>query len=340
MARWSVAQSASQMATMLAPALAREIMFSFPIPPMPIMATFKVSLGAWKPMPSTCRGTIIGPTASAAAVVAVFLTNVRREIGTESSADMRSLEVSGDTGILNAGLCGWEGRSRHSQLCPLVLLRPCDVHAELARRPQWEVRIAEQLAREDDDVGLFALDDFVGLEGFGDEAHGTGQHASLALDPLGEGDLIAGPGGDPYARHISSGGAVHEIHAPLAGDARQLDTLVEMPAAFCPVGGRDAEEERELVGPDAAHGIDGFQHETNTVLEAASVVVVAGVAQRREKLVQQIPVSAVQLEHAESRLERPLRGGAKIRHNAGDIGRGHRNGRLISRRKRNGARRK
>ena len=46
------------------------------MPPTPTPATFRVSLGGAKPRPSTCLGTIV----KAAAVVAAFVRNARREI--------------------------------------------------------------------------------------------------------------------------------------------------------------------------------------------------------------------------------------------------------------------
>jgi hypothetical protein len=53
------------------------------------MATLSRALGARYPTPpSTCLGTIIGPSAKAAAVVAEPFTKVRREMGDDSSADM------------------------------------------------------------------------------------------------------------------------------------------------------------------------------------------------------------------------------------------------------------
>ena len=47
-----------------------------PMPPNPTVAMFTVSLGAWKPRPSTCRGTMVKPAPAAAVVV----RNVRLEM--------------------------------------------------------------------------------------------------------------------------------------------------------------------------------------------------------------------------------------------------------------------
>ena len=55
--------------------LMRLRVFDPPMPPMPTVAMLTVSLGAWKPRPSTCRGTIVTP----APAIAALRTNVLRE---------------------------------------------------------------------------------------------------------------------------------------------------------------------------------------------------------------------------------------------------------------------
>src|SRR4029077_12989433 len=73
--RFAYSQSTSQRATTFS--LARLTRLLRPWPPTPTAATFSVSLGAAKPLPSTCRGTIVKPAPVSAAVV----TNRRRESG-------------------------------------------------------------------------------------------------------------------------------------------------------------------------------------------------------------------------------------------------------------------
>ena len=48
-----------------------------PMPLMPTVAMLTVSLGAWNPLPSTCRGTII----AAAVAPATVVTNWRLDTG-------------------------------------------------------------------------------------------------------------------------------------------------------------------------------------------------------------------------------------------------------------------
>src|SRR5687767_1960858 len=61
-----------------------------PMPPNPTVAMFTVSLGAWKPRPSTCRGTMVKPAPAAAVVV----RNVRLEMSLMESprAQLRRAE--------------------------------------------------------------------------------------------------------------------------------------------------------------------------------------------------------------------------------------------------------
>ena len=69
-------------------------------------------------------------------------------------------------------------------------------------------------------------------------------------------------------------------------------------------------------GERRAHGVEHFQREPHPVLEAAAVVVVALVRQRREELVQQIAVRAVQLHGVEAE---PARRAAAAAANASRI---------------------
>ena len=53
-----------------------------PMPLTPTVAMFTVSLGAWKPRPSTCRGTMTSPAPAAA----VRVTKSRRDTPADSAA--------------------------------------------------------------------------------------------------------------------------------------------------------------------------------------------------------------------------------------------------------------
>src|SRR5262245_32883599 len=62
-----------------------------PMPPIPTVAILTVSLGAWNPLPSTWRGTIVRPAPVAATVV----TNFRRVMPSFMILPFRTLYSEG-----------------------------------------------------------------------------------------------------------------------------------------------------------------------------------------------------------------------------------------------------
>ena len=101
---------------------------------------------------------------------------------------------------------------------------------------QRPVRIAQKLARHDDQVGLAAAHDLFGLLGSGDEADGRGRHPRLALDPFGNRHLIAGTHGNALIRHQPSRRAITHVSAKRHQLTGQRDGVVRCPAAVRPVG--------------------------------------------------------------------------------------------------------
>ena len=98
-------------------------------------------------------------------------------------------------------------------------------------------------------------------------------------------------------------------------NARELDGLLDVPCAFRPLARRDAEKEREFLGPLAANGLDDLAQQACAILEAATVLVGARVGERREELVDQIAVRAVELDHLEAGVEGAARGIGEGRNN-------------------------
>src|SRR6476659_5942408 len=128
----------SQTATMFSPAWSSAFMLLMPMPPKPIIATFSVRLGARYPTPpGTWRGTIIGAMAKAAAAVAPSRTNVRREMGVDSSVIARD--------PVGAGTRNWNaGRTGRNGWCAVR-----DARCAFSNRPDaWrDRRIAESASR-------------------------------------------------------------------------------------------------------------------------------------------------------------------------------------------------
>ena len=77
---------------------------------------------------------------------------------------------------------------------------------------------------------------------------------------------------------------------------RERDRLLDVPAALDPVGAGDAHGDRPVGRKSSAHRIEHFEREAHAVLEAAAIFVVAPVRERRQELVQQIAVRAVELD--------------------------------------------
>ena len=116
------------------------------------------------------------------------------------------------------------------------------------------VGIAEHFAGEEDEIGLAVGDDCVGLLRIGDHADGGGGDGGFGADARGEGNLVAGADGDFCVGNEAAGGDVDEVDAVGAEMAGESDGVVDGPAAFGPVGGRDADEEGQVFGPGCADG--------------------------------------------------------------------------------------
>ena len=104
------------------------------------------------------------------------------------------------------------------------------------------VGIAQHLAREQNQIGLAVADDLVGLGGAGDHADGGGRNFGLAADPRRERNLIARADRDLRLLDIAARGAVDRIDAEPLQLPRERDRLLEVPAAFGPIGRGNAHE--------------------------------------------------------------------------------------------------
>src|SRR3954467_7177264 len=98
------------------------------------------------------------------------------------------------------------------------------------------MRIAKQLAREEDDVGLSVSQQLVRLVGRAEQSDGAGQDASLVANPLRERNLVPGPDGNLRACNVPAGRAVDQIDTFAAQRARDRDGLIDVEAALGPVG--------------------------------------------------------------------------------------------------------
>ena len=89
--------------------------------------------------------------------------------------------------------------------------------------------------------------------------------------------------------------------------ARDCHAVSDGEAAGYAVGDGQRHDKRTICGPGVAHGGDDFQGEAQAIGEAAPILVITDVGERREKAGEQITVGRVQLERVESRLGGHLR---------------------------------
>ncbi len=97
----------------------------------------------------------------------------------------------------------------------------------------------------------------------------------------------------------------------LAEEAGEFDAFVSGPALLNPVGGGDADEERQMGWPYGANGVHHFQQQAGAIAKAAAEGVRAPVGQWRKKLVEQIAVRGVNLNKVKMRGQGPMRGLSK-----------------------------
>ena len=119
---------------------------------------------------------------------------------------------------------------------------PAYGEAQVAGYGEGPVRLAEEFAGEDYNVGFVAVQDGIGLTGAGDHADGAGEDAGALANLVGERNLVAGADGNLRSRNHAAGGAINQVHAERAEKLSKRDGLLEVPAAGDPISGGDAHE--------------------------------------------------------------------------------------------------
>jgi len=185
-----------------------------------------------------------------------------------------------------------------------VLDGPGDLLVERLCGVEGPVGVAQELSCEKDEVGLPGANDLVGLGGLCDHTDCSGGDGGFAADGLRVVDLIAGADGDLLSGVVAAGGDIDQIDALLLHELRKGYGLGEVPACAegfgGPVGGGDADEERQVLRPDGADGADDLEREANAVVEAAAVFVGAVVGEGREELVEEVTVGGVNFDEVEA----------------------------------------
>jgi hypothetical protein len=175
-----------------------------------------------------------------------------------------------------------------------------------ARGEQRPVRIAQQLAREDDEVGATVGDDRLRVGRLGDHPDGSGRDPRLAAYPIRERGLVQRAERDRSRRHRNGAARarVDQVDALVAQQPGQRDRLIEVPAAGHVVRRREPHEQRVALRPYAAHRACDLKCQPRAVLERAAPAIGAMVDQRREELVHEISVRAVDLDDRTAGVER------------------------------------
>src|SRR5215468_9691507 len=194
-----------------------------------------------------------------------------------------------------------EQRLLRRRLRAPVLLRRAHLTAEFGGGMPTPTRGVEHAAGKRDHVGLAGGDDLLGLLRLGNQADRHGGDAGGLLDRLRERHLVAGPERNFLQRRYAAGRRIDPVDVALLQFLRVFDGLMNVPAALDPVGAGHANADRFFFRKDGAHRIENFQREAHAVFEAAAILIGPPVGDRREELVHEIAVRAVQFERIDAK---------------------------------------
>ena len=200
------------------------------------------------------------------------------------------------------------------------------------------VRIVEYRAGEGDQVGIAILQRRFRLLRVGDQPHANHRDGYLLANIAGERQLVSRPNGDRLLRRQTAAGDVNIVTAQRFQLLAKLNGLLAVPAAFDPVGCRQPDAHRHGVAHCLADRLKDFQRIAHSVLQRTAVLVAALVAERREKLVQQIAVGGVQFNQLKAQPLGAQRAGDEGRFDARQIGMAQFSGSAIAIVKRHGGR--
>src|SRR5579863_2860291 len=91
---------------------------------------------------------------------------------------------------------------------PEILYRPRHRITQLTRCPQRPIRVAEHIARKQNEISLPAADNVISLRRRSDEADSSCRHSRFPPDAVCEWSLITGASRNRCLSHVSAGGTV------------------------------------------------------------------------------------------------------------------------------------
>src|SRR5215472_2347324 len=123
---------------------------------------------------------------------------------------------------------------------PLVLDGRLDFLAQDLCRAAGPIRIAQQFACHDHQVRLTRFQNGIGLLRLGNHANRAGCNPRLLPNLLGEFHLVSRADRNLRTGHDAATGHVDEVHADSLQSLAQLDGLLQVPSAFFPISGGNA----------------------------------------------------------------------------------------------------
>src|SRR5690606_7806206 len=161
-------------------------------------------------------------------------------------------------------------------------------------------RIIEDRTGQPDHVRVAGAHNGFGLIVVGNQPDGDNRHLHRLLYRASQRHLIARPHGDLLPRVQTSAGNVDRITAPRFERLRKLDGLLYIPTTLYPVGAGYAHRDRTVSRKSTANRIKYLEREAHAVFKTATITVIAMVGERRQELVQEIAVRAMDLDRIDA----------------------------------------
>jgi len=198
---------------------------------------------------------------------------------------------------------------------PADLVRHVDLGLQLIRPRENQTRVLLEHAADDNHIESL-VQELLGLLSASNRANSSNHHliSNGFLRRQRKRRLVSRSSVRVLLWVVTTGADVEDIDALLRQQRREAHRVVDGPGLLDvllllePVGGADAQEQRHGIRDQAANHLDDFERETRAVLEAAAVLVGAGVGHRRQERVQQVAVGIVDLDGVETDVEGALDG--------------------------------
>lgn len=188
-----------------------------------------------------------------------------------------------------------------SALDAAVLLGMFSNQPQLARSLQRKTRIPQEPTSDGNQVRLLLLQDLLCLNTTIDQSHGNHMEPrDIPLDLLREGNLVPGEGLDLLLIRVSTRRNVEDIHTGILDPLGNLNRLLNLPGrAFQMldiIGRRNSQDNRLLGREVCTNLLNNLQQEPSPVLEGSSVVIGTLVGDGGEEAVNEVTVSAMDLD--------------------------------------------